>query len=554
MDAITGYQIIIYILVSGILFTWLFRRIGLIDVVGYIAGGIVLAIIMNLAGFDITVSIPYIELIAWIGLVLFSFRVGAAIGFRSLSPFLHRLIATELIVALVQWIFCSIIAFIFRLDFMSRVILFLFFINSSSIAVLALEKLDINIDTNTKNIAYIQTQLEDLIQFIVFSMITAGGVGILQPMQLLIQITKVSGLVVLLLYLSKYMLKWLSRSPLTLSKENKFFISIAITLIFTSIATLIGLPSLLGAFIAGLVSSLYLDLSDITDRLDGLKDLGLLLYFSSLGFQLYLGIKNIENIHILAINGIVLGLIAFLSRFIGLFTGLILSGNRLDVSFSISIILTPLSEVGIMFIDMLIKQGLASIHILYILMLSLLTSLITFSTIIPKTVSQAMKITKIFPSKIVQAIDIVSQEYTKRLSAISSTLFKVIIFTSIALFISYIDAFIKSIVINLNLPVLISALSTLGSVTAILISFIEIMRRILKPLMSVTTVKHSYNIIRKLFDIIIGGLAIALQIQILHEFISRYSPVEPLYLGIVIAVLIVIAITIRDIVSYLRKR
>lgn len=546
---------VIHVLVLGVSFAWLFRRIGLVDVVGYITGGMFLALIMEVLGLDIEPALSYTELISWIGLVLFSFKVGASINFRLLSHSFNRLIASELVIILIQWIASGFIASALGFDFIARAALFFVLVNSSSMAVLAIERVNVEVVAEAKNISYIQTQLEDLIQFTLFSVFTSVGLTGLKLEELLLQVVKVGALTMLLIYVSRYFIKFLSRSPLIINKEGKFFTSIAIALIFTSIATLLGLPPLFGAFVSGIVFSLFLNLSDIVERLEGLKDFGLLLYFSSLGFQFYLGLKQTQNLLSLISSGILIGLLAYLSRTIGVFVGSLLSGYGLETCLALSLLLTPLSEVGIMFVDTLAKQGFILHYTLYLLMTSFLTSLMTFSITVPRLLIKIPQLMKLIPNKISHFINVVSREYIKLLSSLSSMLINVIVFTFATLTISYIDAIIKYLIDVIHLPKFLSAISTIISVVAILIIFVVTMKRILSSIFT----RFSTNIKRiealgKLFDIAIGGLAITLQIQILHDFVSRYVLIEPLNILTIGLVIAVIIITLYDIAIAVKRR
>ncbi|MEM4913383.1 MAG: cation:proton antiporter [Desulfurococcaceae archaeon] len=426
--------------------------------------------------------------------------------------------------------------------------------NSSSIAVLAIERVNVEVGAEAKNISYIQTQLEDLIQFTLFSVFTSVGLTGLKLEELLLQVVKVGALTMLLIYVSRYLIKFLSRSPLIINKEGKFFTSIAIALIFTSIATLLGLPPLFGAFVSGIVFSLFLDLSDIVERLEGLKDFGLLLYFSSLGFQFYLGLKQTQNLLSLISSGILIGLLAYLSRTIGVFVGSLLSGYGLETCLALSLFLTPLSEVGIMFVDTLAKQGFILHYTLYLLMTSFLTSLMTFSITVPRLLIKIPQLMKLIPNRISHFINVVSREYIKLLSSLSSMLINVIVFTLATLTISYIDAIIKYLIDVIHLPKFLSAISTIISVVAILIIFVVTMKRILSSIFTrfSTDIKR-VEALGKLFDIAIGGLAVTLQIQILHDFVSRYVLIEPLNILTIGLVIAVIIITLYDLAIAVKR-
>lgn len=545
------YLVIVYILVSGVLIAWLFRRLGIADVVGYIVGGIVLTAIADYFGYNIIILLRFAEPLTWIGLALFSFRVGSTIELRHLD--LNRVVASELVTYVILWITSGFITALLGLDFVARTVLFLILVNSSSIAIVFLERTALTITPGVRHAAYLQTHIEDLMQFTLFTLLVAGGFATWRPIELLVQVIKVGGTILLLFYVLKILLRFLSKSPLMLLRENKFYTSIAIAILSAFTVTLLGLPPLIGAFIAGLVFALHADLSDIADRLDGLRDVGLLMYFTLLGLRLYMSIKQTNEVHSLLIYGILIGLSAFLFRVLGAFAGSILSGRRIEESLGLALILTPLSEIGLIFINSLLDKGLLVERTACVFTIGIVVSLAVFSTVIPRGLRKLLSLEiKLMPRRIVDYIDTISYEYTSHLTRILSVLAEVIVFTAAILVISYINSFIVQLSKLFNLSSFIVAASAIASsITAFLI-FIFTIRGVISKLVTKFAAKESLPLLEKFFDIFMGCLAIMLQVYIFYEFAQTIVE-EPLKLMTGAVVLIVISVIIYEIIVNLKR-
>ncbi|MCX8204349.1 MAG: cation:proton antiporter [Candidatus Nezhaarchaeota archaeon] len=545
------HVIVISVLASGVLFAWLFRRLGLVDVVGYVAGGLVLGFLLDLLGTDLEPKGLFIEPLIWLGLVLFSFRIGTSIELGGV--FLSRVLALELVVYLVQWVAASFIASALSLDLSTRIALFFVLVNSSSIAVVFLGRTSAKMGVATKEFAYFQTHVEDLAQFILFTLLITGGMAILQPAGLAFHLVKVGGLVVIMLYLSKFVLRALSRSPLMVVRENKFFTSIVMALLFASVATLLGLPPLIGAFIAGASFALYSSVGDIGEKLDGLRDLGLLIYFTFLGLQFYLGLRHIGEAHVVIFAGVVIGLLAFISRAVGVFVGSLLSGLSVRNGVALALALTPLSEVGIVFLDALTEHGVVSEVSMYTLCTAVITSLAIFSVAVPRLEPRAAKIEGLFPRGFTQFMSTASREYVRRLAAVSSALAKVSVFAAAVLTISYANTAVVGLAKMLHLPALVAAFSTVASSAAVLAVFLLSLKRIVSPIVaSFMLTPGRAEPLEKLFDTVVGGLAVVLQIQLLHEYVEL-APLEPLHFIVVLAVAAIIGTTVYEVTKYLRQ-
>lgn len=227
-------------------------------------------------GIDVVSSLSYGESLRWLGLTLFSFILGNSIGFYKIVENIRSVVASELILYAILWVFSGFLSWLLEFGYVERMVLFLLLINGSSMAVAALSKSFSNVKPSLYARAVMQTSVEDLLHFTFFTLLFVVGVSLSKiPLEAFVQIIIVAGLIVLLLALSRFLLKFLSRTRFIADRENKFVVATGFAILFASIASAAGLPPLFGAFIAGISFSAFLKLNDIADMVNGLRSLGL---------------------------------------------------------------------------------------------------------------------------------------------------------------------------------------------------------------------------------------------------------------------------------------
>lgn len=390
-------ETVVGLVIAGILLAWLFRKLGLSDVVGYVIGGAIAAAILTMVGIDVEANLEYTEPLRWLGLTLFSFTSGTSIGFRKIVENLQRVVATELLVYVVLWITTGFIAWIIHLNHAERTVFFILLVNSSTVALVALVKHQHITSEALKERAIIQSSMEDVLQFVLFTLLFIAEISLTRDfIRAATQVVVVIGLTILLFTLGRYLLQFLSKTTFIADKDNKFIISVGTALLFASTASMVGLPPLFGAFTAGVSFSLFLSLEDVSDMINGLKNLGLLLYFTSIGSQIYLNIV-ISSSHDIVLSGVILGLIAYALRFFGLFIATLLIGSSISESFILALHLSLLSEMGIIFVDTLAREGVISSRPVALSVMAVLVSMLLFGILAPKLSPRVSRLEKIIP-------------------------------------------------------------------------------------------------------------------------------------------------------------
>ncbi|MEM0153705.1 MAG: cation:proton antiporter [Ignisphaera sp.] len=546
--------VMLCMLTSSAVFSWVFRKLGVSDVVGYILGGVAASAILIHAGIDVETGLIYGEPLRWLGLTLLSFTIGVSIGFRKIVENMHRVVAAELILYIVLWMASGFIAWMAGVGYVERTVLFIVLINSSTVATVALVRGWSAVSEYARDSAFIQTSMEDLLQFILFTLVFAVGISVtLDLFKALVHVFIVVGLSTLLLTVARYLLKFLSRTKFIANRENKFVVAVGMAILFASVASAIGLPPLFGAFIAGISFSIFLSLDDISDMINGVKNLGLLLYFASLGAQLYLGILNLYRGLDLVFIGVVLGLIAFLSRMVGVFLAMLLTGNSISDSMSLALFLTPLSEMGIVFIDILKQRGIVSTIFVTEVTVAVTTTVLLFGIVIPRSINKVDRIEKLIPLRIANLFRYLSDLYMKRIDVAKSALTPIIRFTSASLFLTYIHSLAINIIERFQLPIILSIVLSIATSLAILLILITTFRNIFSVFLKYIAIPIGKmgEIFGKMLDLLVGGLAIVLQIHIFYEVLPKILIIEPTYAYItLVAGATLLTIMVYELIKY----
>lgn len=553
--------VILSLLTGGVLFSWLLRKFGAPDVLGHIVGGIVAAIVLTYAGIDLEKNLIYNESLRWLGLTLFSFTIGISIGFNKIVENIHRVVSVELILYVSMWISSEILARVIGVNYVERIVLFVILINSSSVAVYTLIKYRLKQHNNIIDRIAIQTNIEDVVQFITFTIIFVAGASIkLSFLDFSAQLIMVTGLAILILTLARYLLKFLSRTSFIADKENKFLIAIGSAIFFASIASAINLPPLFGAFLAGLSFSIFLSLEDVFDMINGVKDLGLLMYFTSLGAQLYIKLSSLKTGLDVVSMGIVLGVIGFILRILSFSLAMIFTGNSVTDSVFSALFLSPISEIGIIFAEILEQKELISTNFAAGITIAIVVSIFLFSLLIPKTINKINYLEKLIPIKINNFFKYVSDLYIKRIDIAKLMLTPIIEFTATSLLIMYTTLLILEIIDRLTLPLPTTIILLLISSTSITLLLFKTLQTIFTNILKHTlTTSGKDEILGKMLDALVGILAIVLQLYIFYTITSRLSVAEPIYVQIAIitgVVIMIIAVyeTIKYIIKIDRRR
>ncbi len=549
IDLITQVLIILF---TGTVFGWIFRRVIYSSFIGYIVGGFIISILFTSFGVGIPEATEF-EFLKNLGLVIFSFEAGLSIGIEKLLKSLNRILVIELISYPLLWVSARVISNIINLSIVEEMLLFLILMNSSSVLAITLAKTISNYELRV--LTALQTHFEDTAQFIIFSVIFIAGIPRPTIEGIAIDMLKIIGLLTLLAYVLLKILEKLRGFILRMDSSSKYLLFLSIALLYSTITQNLGLPALLGSFIAGIVLSEFTSSEDFT-ILSGIREFGLLLYFSSLGLQLTSPQHLITTSQLLI--GIIVGVLTVLIRTTTISLGSMLGALDPKHILLYAATLSSVSEIAIVFSDVLATQGVIPISFRVVVTLIVITSIITSSITYKKIMSFEKLIILILPKKLNQLISSLSSlllhssnliiEVSKDLTKFLIVLLTAIYALNVIVVVSeYIPVF-STVLIMLSMSVCYIAILTVFAKT-----IESVYGRLLKEITSIKSSGWREATI-KFITIVISVLSIALLITTSHTIITEvYLPTELHTLLIIIINITTISLLIYITLRELRK-
>jgi len=340
------------VLFVGSILGWFFKRFFYSSFIGYVVGGFITSLLFMSFGSSVSQS-PELEFLRNLGLIIFSFEAGLSIGIGRLLRSLNKVLVIELASYPLLWVFARVIAGVAGLGIVGEALLFLTLIDSSSISIALAKTLQ---NEELRALAIVETNFEDLAQFIAFSIIFVAGISRPTIESVAVSVLEVAGLLAFLAYTLSRFMKRLRVFTSRMDPGSKYLLFLSIALLYSVIVQGLGLPPLLGAFIAGVVLSEYVGGEELT-IISGVRELGLLLYFSSLGTQLTLPQYSVSTPQLLI--GVVIGLASVLIRTATLSLASTMGALNPGNIPSYAAALSSVSETAIIFSDTLISRGAA---------------------------------------------------------------------------------------------------------------------------------------------------------------------------------------------------
>lgn len=356
-------QLLITISLSGAI-ALVFRRAGINTVAGYIIGGIL--------GSMLGISGEPGSLLASLGLVTLGFEIGAEVGGRAPLGSLRQAIVIELISMSIIYIATGVISVILGLGYQGHLILFLIALNTST--GILYKVLSGRESEYVRSLLLSASVVEDTVALsglAVISIISGEGGGVLD---IIISLGKLAMVSIAMLLAGVRVFRVLGRRLGDVEMLPIIALSVAIAywVIFGSM----GLSQLLGAFIAGFALGRAVDLTRAINQLAGLRELGLLLYFSSLGSILPgLGLGELS----LLPTTLLLVFIVVIIKFAAFASALWILGFGYRESIRTGLYVTSISELGIIIASTTYSLGLSGPYYILLSIYSVLFSALASS-------------------------------------------------------------------------------------------------------------------------------------------------------------------------------
>jgi Kef-type K+ transport system membrane component KefB len=353
-------SLLIVISVSGA-FAMILKKIGFSTVVGYILGGLV----GSLAGMPIEVS----PIIAQLGLILLGFEIGAEIGGKKALGSFRQALIIELISMSLIYILTGLISIAFKLSTIEHIVLFLIALNTST--GILYKAIQGRVSEDVRSLLLSASVIEDTVAISGIALLVAAK-DLTNPVDVIISIGKVGLLTIAAFITGTYLFRLLGRRLGDV--EMLPILAISAALAYYIVFGLIGVSQLLGTFVAGLALARAVDLGRAISQLGGLRELGLLLYFSSLGG--ILSQLRGEDFLISTITAVML--IVVIIKFVAFSASLWILGLETRESIRTAIYMLSISELGIIISSQAYGSGLVGpsyfLLSIYIVMISAVLS------------------------------------------------------------------------------------------------------------------------------------------------------------------------------------
>jgi len=532
VDFVTQIFIILFV---GSILGWVFKKFFYSSFIGYVAGGFVATLLFINLGADAS-GLTQLGFLKSLGLTIFAFEIGLSIGIERLLKSFNKVLVIELVSYPLLWISAKVIAGIAGLGIAGEAMLFLMLIDSSSSISIALAR-TIQSD-ELRALAVVESNYEDLAQFITFSMIFVAGVSKPAIGSIAVNILKIVGLLTLLAYILLVVMKRLRKFVLRMDAVSKYLLLLSIALLYSAVMQNLGLPPLLGSFIAGVVLSEYIGGEELT-LMSGVRELGLLLYFSSLGSQLALPQFSTNTAQLLM--GIIIGVVATIVRIVAIMIGSVMGALDPRHILPYATVLSPVSESAIVLSDILISQGALSTVFRAVTVVAVITSMLLSPAIYRKSLASSfLKI--VLPQKIKDILSHISSMLlysSNLLIEIGRDMVKFLVVLLTAIYVLHIAIVLsKYIYIPLFNTMLVIA-SMAVCYMAILIAFSRVIRkmysRVFGEIASLKSVSLEEGVAR-FITIAITAPSTTLLISTLYTILAEANLPTPLHRALVIAV------------------
>jgi len=532
VDFVTQIFIILFV---GSILGWVFKKFFYSSFIGYVAGGFVATLLFINLGAD-TSGLTQLGFLKSLGLTIFAFETGLSIGIERLLKSFNKVLVIELVSYPLLWISAKVIAGIAGLGIAGEAMLFLMLIDSSSSISIALAR-TIQSD-ELRALAVVESNYEDLAQFITFSMIFVAGVSKPAIGSIAVNILKIVGLLTLLAYILLVVMKRLRKFVLRMDAVSKYLLLLSIALLYSAVMQNLSLPPLLGSFIAGVVLSEYIGGEELT-LMSGVRELGLLLYFSSLGSQLALPQFSTNTAQLLM--GITIGVVATIVRIVAIMIGSVMGALDPRHILPYATVLSPVSESAIVLSDILISQGALSTVFRAVTVVAVITSMLLSPAIYRKSLASSfLKI--VLPQKIKDILSHISSMLlysSNLLIEIGRDMVKFLVVLLTAIYVLHIAIVLsKYIYIPLFNTMLVIA-SMAVCYMAILIAFSRVIRkmysRVFGEIASLKSVSLEEGVAR-FITIAITALSTTLLISTLYTILAEANLPTSLHRALVIAV------------------
>ncbi len=327
------------------------RRAGLNSIVGYILGGLV--------GSMIGVPRDVGSVIAQLGLVILSFEIGAEIGGKGSMGAIRQALVVEGVSMLLIYLLTGLISAFLGLGVLGHIILFLIAVNTST--GILYKAMQGRVGEDVRSLLLSASVIEDTVALGGLAVLSIVVLGVEGPLDAVISVGRLALIAILMLLAGIYGFRILGKRFRDV--EMLPIIALSSALLYWMLFGFMGISQLLGAFIVGIALSRAVDLGGAVTQLQGLRELGLLLYFSSLAGVLVGSSPAIESLVPLLLLIIPM---VILIKFTAFSIALWVLGIEVREAVRAGIYMSSISELGIIIASQAYSQ--LSLDLFYLLL------------------------------------------------------------------------------------------------------------------------------------------------------------------------------------------
>ncbi len=401
-----GYAEILAVTGLGGIIGLVSARFGYPTVVGYIIAGIIYGYIFGIDSHD-----PVFLALGSLGITLLSFNIGIETRLDFIRSYAKEIFATVSMDFLITFLIWRMLSYFLEINSIQTLLLTVIVICASSGVIFKMLAIGRGFSKEFKMLIYTMLAVQDIIIIVALTLVNTPIVGNINLYPILLIISKLVVFAVVSFIVGKRITSWLLKIA---SRHNlDIYLIIVLTLIlgYSFLASYIGLSSLYGAFIAGMIIASLSDPQEMLLRLSGLMELGLLIYFSLVG-ALVTGVSAYY-----VVIGMIVGFISILVRMFSFSLSSWAGGFPLRDSIRAGLLMTVISENGLVLASSALIAGYFNNNIYGMITIMILFSFIISAPIHKRSTTLSVSIEKRIPVFIKNVVENVLRKYYRQTSA-----------------------------------------------------------------------------------------------------------------------------------------
>ncbi len=542
-----GYENVLMLLGLGGVLGIVFNRLGFPSVVGYLLAGIVYSFFIKREIAD-----PLITTLGNLGIILLSFNIGLETRLEFFKKYAKEIVAVILMdffITLVAWFF---LGFLLQLELSQITLLTIITICASSGALYKMMIIGKGYTKEFRQLIFSMLALQDIIIIVALTIISSSGTGQISLGEVARLLATLTFFAIVSFYIGRKIISWLLGFAVKHNLDIYLIIVLSLVLGYSYISTLVGLSSLYGAFIAGMILASLSDPKEIMLRLQGLMELGILLYFSLVGAQ----VIGISMKFMLA--GIIIALASIIVRSFSFTISAWSSGFKLKDSIKAGLLMTSISENGIILASAALAVGYFDSSMFSMVVVLVISSIVFSSSLYRNNEKIAEKIESMVPRQVSYVIEnVITKYYTRASDIILKVSWSLLEGLSIIFVITVTVSFLESRLSLTEVPLVLRAFIIMLGLFLTLYTINYFVRKIVKEVMPIDTGIEEVELedAAKIISFMMGALGTLAFVLIS----SRYSlsifleEFEMLGFSEKATVLVPVVLSIASLIYFVRK-